>query len=100
MLDFLFGGWELDQRNRSKKTSTFFGIFVILDRMQLQITCTYKERRLAFLFQLSCLDITGKGTVELEDMENYSSSKAHLFLQRVVKTSNDNNRHPKARNYF
>lgn len=51
------------------------------------------------MFQLSCLDVTGKGTVELKDMENYYSSKACLFLQRVIKTSNDNNRCPKARNY-
>lgn len=67
LLDFLLGdgNWI---KEIGQKTSTFFGIFVILDRMQLQIICIYKERRLGFLFHLSCLDITGKGTVELEDM--------------------------------
>lgn len=45
---FPFGGWELDQRNRFLKLH-IFGVFVILDRMQLQITCTYKEENVFFV---------------------------------------------------
>lgn len=83
------------------KKPTLFGLFRILDRIQLQISCPYKEKRLAPLFQLSCLDITGRGTVDLGyGEENYSSSKAYLFLLRVSESPNDNNRLPKARKLF
>lgn len=62
---FLLGDRNcLDQRNRSKNPM-LFGLFKTLGRMQLQITSPYKEMRLAFLSQLSWLDITGRGTVGL-----------------------------------
>lgn len=66
LLDFLLGdgNWikEIGQKNLH-----IFGIFVILDRMQLQIICIYKIRRLVFFVPAVMFGHNWK--VELEDME-------------------------------
>lgn len=98
---FPFGGWELDQRNRSKNLHIFWYI-CNLGQNAATNYLHIQRKETVFFVPAVMFGHNWKGNSRTWGYgeENYSSSKACLFLQSVIKSSNDNNRCPKARIYF